>query len=404
MQLELFGNKEKFNNLIDRFSYRNIIREDFFESVMELAEYKIDKTYVPAIPMIDYKRAIVGMVNDIVKERQVNYYFTDEELLENRIINDLSNKDMKITKLLTKKVKEVSNYMSTQFLDYFNKLPIENDEYYISGNPIDILESYIEVDTCVSPGGDNIANIFQFLVSPMVHVAFTKDKSSRMLVFVDQEKKIAATNRVYGKYNLMLEFSVLKWLGRNGYSVAEKFNDYFSSDGLYYSESRGSDMRLLLEHFDIPMESPVNFSERVDMFVRPKGLKTVGDLITGSSYSYASDDVVEHLTTTSDLRSASGMLLFSDEEFCRECGDVISNDYYNYDFEMCSYCYEDAEINYCEECGNDYSYDNFDLDENMCNHCLWERNREEETDVDNEVDRMREDAVINQMEEANGKE
>jgi hypothetical protein len=100
------------------------------------------------------------------------------------------------------------------------------------------------------------------------------------------------------------------------------------------------------------------------------------------------------------------MLLFSDEEYCRECGDVISNDYYNYDYEMCSYCYEDAEVNYCENCGGDYSAHDFDFDEDMCNTCSYERQQEEEEeyDVDNEVDRMREDAVINLMEEVNGKE
>jgi hypothetical protein len=308
---------------------------------------------------------------------------------------------MKITKLLTKKVKEVSNYMSTQFLDYFNKLPFENDEYYISGQPLDILESYIEVDTCVSPGGDNVANMFQFLVSPMVHVAFTRDKSTRMLVFLDQEKKIAAINRVYGKYNLMLEFSILKWLRDKGYSIAQNFIDYFDGSGLYYVENKGTDMRRILKYFDVPIKSHVNFNERTDIFLRPKGLKTIGDLITGSSYVVAG--IQEHLTTTSELKSSSGTLLDHYEEICGGCGDIVSSDYYNYDHSLCDYCYQDADIHYCQECGGDYCYEDYDFDEIMCYNCSSER-KEEETDVDNEVDRMREDAVINQMEEANGKE
>ncbi len=400
MQLELFGNREKFDDLIYRFGPRDILREDFFDAVMELSEYKIAKTYMPAIPMIEYKRAIVEMVNTVIQEKQKAFYFTDEELTENRIINDPANKNMKITKLLTKKIKEVSNYYNTQFLDYFHKLPSEDDEYYISGQPLDILESYIKVDTCVSPDGDNVANMFQFLVSPVVHVAFTRDKSSRALVFIDQENKVAAINRVYGKYNLMLEYALLNWLGRKGYKIAENFNEYFSGHGLYYTENRSADIKRLLGYFNIPLQEPTNFSERVGLFLRPSGLKTKGDLITGGNFY----DYESNYTTVSDLRSSGGTVLHSDEEFCSGCGDVVLNDYYNFDYDLCEYCYQDAEVHYCEECGNDYSYENYDLDENMCNHCLWERNREEEEDVDSEVDEMRIENKINLMEEINGKE
>jgi hypothetical protein len=193
----------------------------------------------------------------------------------------------------------------------------------------------------------------------------------------------------------------LKWLGHKGYSIAENFNEYFSSDGLYYTEGRGSDIKRLLEYFNVPMASPTVFSERVSMFLRPKGLKTKGDLMTGSEYYY--EGIEEHLTTTTEFKSAAGVLLDQYEEFCRDCGDVVGSDYYNYDYDLCDYCYEDAEVNYCEGCGNDYSYHEFNLEENMCNDCVWEREQEEQ-DVDNEVDRMREDAAINLMEEVNGKE
>ena len=140
--------------------------------------------------MIEYKRAIIEeLENDFPRVKEANFTFTDEELENNRIASG-PNAGRKITKVLTKALDdEGGGYRNEQRLDYFNKLRLTENSYFIDSDPMVFMEFYLKVQTCVSPGGDNQSNLLKFLASPYVYIAGDKAKSVRMLIYADFDRK-----------------------------------------------------------------------------------------------------------------------------------------------------------------------------------------------------------------------
>jgi hypothetical protein len=383
--------REEFEEMIDRYTRRDLVREDFFEVTHELAEYKLPRTQMESVPMLDYKKVIVNSIEK--KNQKENFYnFTDEELVENRIKNNKELLNMKITKILVKDLKDATRFSSTQIVDYFHKLPNENETYYISGEPNDLLKAYTEVSTCISPDGDNIADMFQFLVSPVIHIAFTGDFKSRVMVFLDKQTRTASIGKVYGKYNLMLEMSVMKWLIDNHYSLSKEPSTHFSVYQLFYYDHPYSDLVGAFEFMGGVIADELDpVSSKIQIFEKPDGkeenYKT--DLITGGLNNTTSTTIIE-------LRSSRGMLIEEDEEVCSNCGYVVDSDYYNYDYEMCENCYEEEPHCYCESCDENYHEENFDFEENSCIECA--QMIIEEREAEEEADRLREEKLLEVLE------
>ena len=386
--VELYQDREKdFYELINEYDHRDMIREDFFNAVEAVAKHKLPKTSVAELSMITYKRVILETIRQRYEKDTEIGDFSDEELLENRVKSIPELKDMKITKFLTNKIKSVSQYASTQELDFFHKLPTDNNEYFVSGDPLDILNAYKKVSTCVSPGGDNIANIFQFLAAPMIHIAFDKDINTRMLVYIDKKNKVFATNLVYGKFNLMLEISVIKHFIDKGYNYSLHNTDYFSGAGLCYSESNRAFPEKVLTLLRGSMQPKLEYFDRTSLFEKPEGFDYEGDIITGSRWT-------TELTHDDDIRSGSGMLMYDHEAYCGSCGYVIDGDEYDYDIEMCYDCRSNEPHEYCNEC-SEYRYEHeMDYDEGICVYC---KERLEEQ-ADYEADLAREEEYIKELE------
>lgn len=386
--VELYQDREKdFYGLINEYNHRDMIREDFFNAVEAVAEYKLAKTSITELSMITYKRVILEMIRQRYEKDTEIGDFSDEELLENRVKSIPELKDMKITKFLSNKIKSVSQYASTQELDFFHKLPTDNNEYFVSGDPLDILNAYKEVSTCVSPGGDNIANIFQFLAAPMIHIAFDKNIDTRMLVFIDEKNKVFATNLVYGKFNLMLEISVIKHFIDKGYNYSLHNTDYFSGAGLCYSESNRAFPEKVVTLLRGSMQPKLEYFDRTNLFQRPEGFDYKGDVITGSSYT-------SDLTHDDEIRSGSGMLMYDHEAYCGSCGYITDSDEYDYDMDMCYSCRSDEPHEYCNDCC-EYRYEHeMDYDNGICNFCQ-ERLDEQ---AEYEADLAREEQYIKELE------
>jgi hypothetical protein len=349
------------------------LREDFPNVVFDIRKNILESVQIPKIDMLTYKKAIIHQIQKEFENTR-SYSFTDEELLENRIKNIPQAKDMKITKLLTKQITKERRYLNgDQRLDYFHKLPTETKEYFITGNPVTMARMYFDVDTCISPDGENQAAIFQYLLSPYFYLVYSSDFKNRMLVAINEDKKMITASRVYGGYDFMMSASFAKWCVDKGYIFAERYFYMLHTDGFQYIDSPDIGITQLVEYFggDVYGEHKREFI--VSAMQKPSHCTFVNDAITNEKmYS-------EDLITAEHIHSNCSHIMTANTEYCCECGELV--DSYGYDeYEsMCSSCASDH--NYCEGCDEYHSQSDYDFDKNMCDYCV-ERMEEEEEEED----------------------
>jgi len=402
------SHKEFFVEYIERYSTRDILREDYYEVVQEIRKSMMPKIGIEKLDMLEYKKSILHMIKSKFRD-EFDYNFSDEELQENRVKNIKGLENTKVTKIISK---ALNNYKEKhqrnniyfdynrefKFLDYFHKIANENEEFYISSDPNDLLLAYEKISTCVSPDGDNIANIFQWLVSPFTYIAYTRDTNkegelvinNRAIVYIDYGNRVASIGNIYGSYNVMFQVSIMKWLKENHFSIALEPSDWFAFHDLYYTESGLSSVKDFVDFFNISVVDK-EYSKRISIHSVPYYIDIIGDAITGHGYGKPKLYLLD-----SEIRSSSGMLLYSDEAICGDCGEVVSSDEYDYDGEVCDYCAQFTSRNYCEDCGEHYLDSDFDFEEDLCSSCAFER--AEKDNADEEYERERDEKLLEEAE------
>jgi hypothetical protein len=376
--------KELFESQLALYSQRDLVREDFYEVVQEIRKGMIPRTEIPRLDMLKYKRAILSMIKEKFRE-EFQYDFTDQELEENRVKNIKGLENAKVTKVISKAIESYQKKKQslvfydhgreTQFLDQFNKIQNENETFFISSDPVDLLLAYSEVQTCVSPDGDNIANIFQWLASPYTYIAYSRSTNkegvytirNRSIIYLDYAKKIASIGSIYGSYNLMFQLSIMEWLKNNRYKIALSSGYVFSQSCLYYTESSLQRIEDFSKFFNLQvMDESLNFNEKTCIHSRPYYIDVVGDAITGGHYT--AEDLVY-----SGLKSSRGCLLNEDEEICGDCGEITDSSHFDYDYELCEDCAQYTDRNYCSHCDHHYPDSEFDFFHDECISCVKEQ-------------------------------
>jgi len=347
------------------------LREDFPSVVFDIRKNMLESIPIPKVDMLTYKKAIIHQIQKEFQNTR-GYSFTDEELLENRIKNIPEAKDMKVTKLLTKQIIKERMYLSgDQRLDYFHKLPTETKEYFITGNPVTMARMYYDVDTCISPDGENQAAIFQYLLSPFFYLVYSSDFKNRMLVAINEDKKMITASRVYGGYDFMMSASFAKWCVDKGYTFSARYFYMLHTDGFQYLDATDMDITQLVLYFGGVVHDEHKTELMVSAMQKPLHCTFVNDAIT-NDHMYSED-----LITAEHIHSNCSHIMTADTEYCCECGELV--DSYNYDeYEsMCSSCA--ADHNYCELCDEYHSNQDFDFDRDICIYCA-EREDEEKED------------------------
>lgn len=352
------------------------MRIDYVDVVLDIRKEIMEDITIPKVDMLTYKRAIVEQIKKEYDNTR-EYNFTDEELMENRVKHSIENKDMKITKLLTKQIQKNARYgRNDQRLDYFHKLPTDTKEYYMTGDPSVMTRMYIDVDTCISPGGENQAAILQYLLSPYFYIVYSNDYKNRMLVVLDKERKLISASRVYGGYDFMMGLSFAQWCIDNDYSFVSRNYYFFDNESLQYVDSTDSTITGLIEylHGDVvndwakPLLNP---------FTKPEHCTFQGDAITGHNMP----ESLSSLSTIERIHSSSYSIMDGSTQYCSECGDHVSEDDYDEYEGMCHDCA--ANHNYCEQCDDHYHGSDYDFDKGLCNYCV-ERIEEEKEMEDEE--------------------
>lgn len=355
------------------------LREDFANVVFDIRKNMMKEIAIPKLDILTYKKAIIHQIQEDYNNIR-EFHFTDDELLENRIKNTPAVKDMKITKLLSKQIAKQRRYASTdQRVDYFHKPADENREYFLTGNPITMARMYLDVDTCISPEGENQASIFQYLVSPYFYILYSSDFKNRMLVIIDEENKRISASRVYGSYDFMMSASFAKWCVDNGYTFADRNYFILDTDDIHYLDATDQGITSLVKYFGGDLID--NYSQRitVDPFQKPAHCTFVCDAITNKSpfNSY----VCDNRTVFEKIHSSCSHIMDESTEYCPECGCLTHPEDFDHSEGMCADC--SANHNYCEGCDHYYHEDEYNFEHSLCTDCAYEEygtDEEEETD------------------------
>jgi hypothetical protein len=346
------------------------MRKDYVDVVLDIRKNMLDDIYIPKVDMLTYKKAIVGQIQ-YEYENTREYNFSDKELLENRIQDLNEYKDMKITKLLSKQIQKNRRYPANdQRLDYFHKLPSENKEYFITGDPAILTRMYIDVDTCVSPDGENQAAFLQYLLSPYLYMIYSNDYKNRMLVILDKERKMITTSRVYGGYDFMMGLSFAKWCVDNGYSFVDRNYKIIDTDNLQYIDSSDESIARLIEYFNGDIIDEY-VSPKLSVFNKPEHCTFQGDALTAHHIP-----IDLPISTMERIHSSHSSIMDSTTEYCDECGCHVGTDEYDSSEGVCYGCAENH--NYCDNCDEYHHSSDYDFDIGLCNYCVETLNEEEE--------------------------
>lgn len=394
IQIEQFN--EVFNAWHDQMMFP--VNPDLAKKIFEIRSGMMKRTLIPQVDMLTYKKAILY---DLKQEYAniSNFEFTDEEIDSNRISTG-ENKDRKITKVLTEKIRENHMYYSEQRLDFFNKLRYPDTEYYIDSDPIAFADAYKKIRTCLSPNGENQSNFVKFLLSAYAYIVVDIRMNNRMLVLLNPEQKVAFLHNVYGGYDYMMSLSVVKFLVDEGYSFAKNLDDAFDLD--YFMRYIDADEFRFLSHVEYFNGKIYDKYQPIDLWLQPYWYHSHIDALTD-------DHMPDHkYTTMSNVHDSYESILPEGKEYCGDCGEIVDANDYDFDSEICYYCagnrnyceacgeYTDADhfhfeeqlcdwcfndqYRYCEECGENVRIENFDVEHHMCDVCVAQLAEEEESD------------------------
>ena len=372
----------------------NVVRSDFYDVVHLISGEKLSDMTVPVADLTLYRKFMLSSfrhkLKDFVNKDFPMREFSEKEIEENRILEGKYS-GMKLTKYLNKMIEQHSRlpfHSIKKEIDVFHK-PIEKDtEYYISGDPLKMLDAYYKVETCISPEGENMATAIQYLASPYVYVVYSKNLDKRATLFIDPHRKIVSMGRIYGRYSAIMELSIFLFFHNNGYEITSNGWQYWDDldEILYYCDSFTFLYEVYQDFFNIKKPEA---GEIISLFKMPENLygKITHDAVTGNLFL---DNT--QLTTAEKIKSFSSGFMNSDEYFCMECGFTVNEDEFDFDYEMCCECSNHMKI-YCYECGNDVDQDFFDFNHDCCESCsieIQEKQAEKEEALLNEDEKAEE--------------
>lgn len=340
------------NNLIKYIGMMDFdINPEYFKHVYEIRRRMHEDIYLDGISNIEYKKIILEVLKKQYQDIFIN--FTDSELINNIIENSLPEKGMKVTKYLAR----FSRYDNR--IDVFHT-NIEGRRITITANPLDFIELYDEIGTCMSPEGENQHAFLELLLSPYAYIAYDDTKNHRMIVLVDYEKKIFFPASVYGcGYNIVLPYSVSKYFVEKGFTSVRYASDYFDTESLSYSDF-GSNYHLNFPVFEgrVQEEKP---ERKRDIFEQLLDYRIDRDAIEG----YAPVNNSYHIV---QLFDKNGYISLSSGVYCEICGESVDEDDYDFDLDCCNSCADENYV-YCEKCERDIYIDEYNFDLNMCDSC-----------------------------------
>lgn len=332
---------------------------NFIRDVYDMRIQMHPKVVLEPLSMLEYKRNMLKYLHkQYVYEVPINY--TDEELLTNRTRNNT-----KITKELNKLIREQSKnyhtFSSLQELDYFHKLRYDDNKYYITADVFDILYAYSEIQTCLSPEGENQANFLEMLASPYFYLVSDLHNSVRMGLLIDYEKKKVFLNKVYGSYDSMIVMTVIKHFVSMGFEFVKNIS-YFHDDfvNLSYIDTYNCYHQEMIEAmgYDSYLKEIAYSHENVNnLFSLPEGIKVERDLFTG-------DRPEENVSVSFSLWGNEFGIVSQYERICGSCGDIVDANDFDDDQYCCHFCAE-YHCDYCE-----INYDESDMYDDMtCLNC-----------------------------------
>ena len=387
MNTNLNFNETQIENFEDMFSKWKdeayfSFREDYSQNILQIRAGMQPRIELEMASMIEYKRAIIEeLKGEYSSLREANFTFTDEELENNRIASG-PNAGRKITKVLTETLEDASGYYrNEQRLDYFNKLRLADNSYFIDNDPMVFMEFYLKVKTCVSPGGGNQSNLLKFLASPYVYIAGDKAKSVRMLIYADFDRKRVFLHPIYGSYDAMFSLTVVKYFVQNGFTFIRFLSGGFEADFMSYEDRSTISFIPQIKFFNGNLFSGyLDHSERTELFARPSWVTYEGDAYADErDENIPNKNLLKNYTMAFNFHDTERGIFPKDRQYCTSCERTISDDDYDYDAEM---CYDCASHNhYCYECDEDHIHDsNWDYDMEMCVYCAEERREFEENE------------------------
>lgn len=353
-------------------TYVGVFNERYYEVVQNIRERMHEDRIIKPIPTLEYKKIMLQL---LMKKHDFKLQVSDEELASNLLKNG-----MKITKYLTR------NCHYDQRIDVFNT-DYSQQEFLLSANPIEFVDAYNDITTCLSAEGENSRAFLQMLLSPYAYI-YTGD-GFRMIVLIDEERKNFYMAYMYGIYNEIAPISLAKYFKENGYSMIADPYSYFDFQGLDYVDfSSSSHYQYGIVDGGATIDKEIFFMQQLDDY------KIDFCPITGIENPKQEIYSFGELTNVCECRIAYvgdvGNL-----KYCEHCEQYVFIEDYSENLQICNNCYYEDK-HYCGRCGGFFYYDDFDFVEGLCNQCAWEQNEAkycnecdnyyEEDDFDDEKD------------------
>lgn len=358
--------KLDLRNYLENYDEYSFIYEDFnenfIENLIEIRKNMREKVELPPLPILDYKRNTWRELNLLHNFEGLDV--SDEILLSNRLPSG-----EKLTKRISKAIyKDDYRYSTTDpRIDYFNKPRNEKNTYIISADPLDILRLYYEVETCISPWGSNQSTIYRYLYSDQIYIAYSSDERSRLIIFDNPEQKIVFLCLVYGYQDPMLVQTVIQHYIDLGYSFLDTYYFLFDTRNWFYCDGTHARYLNLIRVMGGTIVSGKDIEEenRVAINRVPAHWDKDEDaLFKGRIYD--KDNIIYPF-----FKDSGNHTIYEGQEFCDNCGEVIDDRDYDYDYEMCAYCANGQraeDYKECEGCGNPTFYEELSED-GLCSAC-----------------------------------
>lgn len=323
------------------------------QDIYTVASQKRPDIYLDDIKEIDYKRLVIEDIRYDYNELKIPD-FTDEELISNRIGSTLPRLEgMKVTKYITKEVRkhlQVGNSYNVKALDKFHKKEYNDKTYYITADPIRVMDAVGSVQTCISPGGENALVPVQLLLTPYFYMVLDSEGLTRTTMFIDHENKAYHVQIPYGAYDPTIPYAIKKTMDKMGYSWFKHRSDIFEGfDYFQYADGgssywlRGTYLYTQLVKTSALDYEPKLVTKRLD--VLPKYI----DLMSGREMVFQESAFAEEYHNEGD------QILDGNHFECTYCGDVEHVDNMVVDevtgTELCQSC---GRTQKCPECGEEF--------------------------------------------------
>lgn len=338
------------------FYYHNDLSDNLADNLLEVRKNMRDRVVLDPLPYLEYKR-------NLWQELSVDYDMGSVEMTDDILENNRLPSGEKLTKYISKASREINPHITDARIDYFHKVRNEQNQYVISGDPLELLELYAgnyAPTTCASPGHENQSMMFRYLFSDQVYIAFTTDLSTRVVIYDNPEHKVAYINSLYGARDPMLIQVIIKYYIGLGYKFLKDYNTFFNTIDWTYIDSSNDQHHGMIKI----MGGDFAFNSFIDERILLNRIPSHWNKTTDAMFD---KKLIHDSIIWPHFIDDGASILHEGERWCSGCGYVVDESDFNTDYDYCNECAAEYQRQ-CQSCGEHFYFEDVN-NEGFCQNC-----------------------------------